>query len=178
MEEARVVLGIAGMKPGKYEYDFEVGKAYFEMYEYSSLKQGNLTLNVKVDRNVYTMSINMEVKGSVNVECDHCTGEMPLTISGKLEILGKISNEEVDHGAMDDEDFMMIDPIANELDLSKHVYDLIYMSLPLKRVCEKPGDQEYCNQEILKKLESYKTYDDGLDGESDPRWDKLKDLLN
>jgi uncharacterized metal-binding protein YceD (DUF177 family) len=52
----------------------------------------------------------------------------------------------------------------------------VHLSIPIHRICDKPGKTEYCDQEIVRLLNERQP-----ETKTDPRWsglDKLKDKLN
>jgi len=72
----------------------------------------------------------------------------------------------------------MISAGENHLDLAQYIYEFIYLSLPLQKVHGKnKAGKSLCNQDMLERLGSMTSNNDD-DEIDDPRWDKLKDLIN
>jgi uncharacterized metal-binding protein YceD (DUF177 family) len=72
-----------------------------------------------------------------------------------------------------------VNPNEHELDLMQYFLECICLSLPIKRI--HPDDisgNSGCNSEMLNILNAHKSSTTGEKSENDPRWDKLKDLLN
>jgi uncharacterized metal-binding protein YceD (DUF177 family) len=75
-----------------------------------------------------------------------------------------------------DPDILSVPPDENEIDLKQHLYEFIYLALPIRRV--HPNDingKSTCDPLMLEKLDELRVDDEN---ESDARWDELKKLMN
>jgi len=74
----------------------------------------------------------------------------------------------------DDPDMLSMPADENELDMAQYFYEYIHLALPLQRVhpTDKKG-QSTCNPEMIRRLIEHSS-----SGETDPRWDELKKLMN
>ena len=60
--------------------------------------------------------------------------------------------------------------------MAQYLYEMIILAVPPKRV--HPGIEDGTLQsEIVDKLRALEPREESLNGEKDPRWNKLKDLL-
>jgi uncharacterized metal-binding protein YceD (DUF177 family) len=74
----------------------------------------------------------------------------------------------------DDPDLLSIPADEHELDIKQYLYEFLHLSLSLQRV--HPADENgksTCNPEMIKKINEH-----AVNKETDPRWDKLKKLMN
>ena len=63
-----------------------------------------------------------------------------------------------------------------QINVAQYLYEMIILAVPQKRV--HPGIEDGTLQsEILDKLRALEPREENLNGEKDPRWNKLKDLL-
>jgi uncharacterized metal-binding protein YceD (DUF177 family) len=63
-----------------------------------------------------------------------------------------------------------------QINVGQQFYEMIVLSLPLKRV--HPGIEDgTLKSDILNKLKALEPKEEKLNGQEDPRWNKLKDLL-
>jgi uncharacterized metal-binding protein YceD (DUF177 family) len=79
----------------------------------------------------------------------------------------------------EDEDLLIIPHGEFEVNVQQYIYELIVLSLPIKRV--HPGVEDgTLKSDVLDKLEelSIDKKEKNKEDEIDPRWDKLKNLLN
>ena len=122
------------------------------------------------------MELVFKHKGFVNVACD-TTGEMfDLPIKGKIKVVvqfGEAFNN-------DNDELLIIPHGEHQLDVSQFIYEMIVLSVPIKRM--HPGVKDGTLQsEALNKLNELKvkepTQEVAQTENIDPRWDKLKQLL-
>ena len=112
--------------------------------------------------------------GVVVVKCDRCLDNLDCTIEYKGKIFFEFGsqNEEIS------DELVMLSQSEDNLELDSYIYEFINLSLPIQKV--HPDDEEgysLCNFDMLEKLNSItvNNEDKKID---DPRWDKLKDLIN
>jgi len=74
-----------------------------------------------------------------------------------------------------DPDILSLPIGEHELDLQQHIYEYILLALPIKRVHPNVDGKSTCDPEMLKKLDELIVDEDR---ETDPRWDKLRNLMN
>jgi len=122
------------------------------------------------------LEVNFKHKGVVNVPCDMTNEEFDLPIKGKMKLIvrfGDVFN--------DDNEELLILPLGEyQIDVSQYIYEMIVLSVPLKRI--HPGVKDGSLQtEALEKLKELSIQELSKEEEKeeniDPRWDKLKQLL-
>ncbi|MDD3891915.1 MAG: DUF177 domain-containing protein, partial [Bacteroidales bacterium] len=123
------------------------------------------------------LELYFSIEGKVEVVCDRCLERffMPISYNGDVfvKILDSIPDEEKD------EDEWYISSNESELDLAHYIYESICLSLPIQRFHGILGTlEEDCDKEMMERLNDLSVKDnDSQDNKHDPRWDKLKDLL-
>ncbi len=170
------------------EYTFLLDDKFFKDIDGEEFKKGNITAKVTVKKITGAYEMVFEMEGTVKVPCDRCLDdvEMPVDYKGKLFVkLGKTYSEESD-------DIIVIPEDEGELNIAWFFYEFAALTLPIKRI-HPPGK---CNKTVSGKLKkvavSSNTNDDDNEDieleddldfdiepeekESDPRWDKLKDI--
>lgn len=162
-----------GLKAGKHQYEYRIDDKFFEAFPDGELKHGRLIVNVELIKRSTGLEVEFIISGKVKVTCDRCLDAflMPVAYQGKLFFeFGQESREVTD-------ELIMLSGADDDLDLSQYIYEYINLSLPLQKI--HPDDHEgnsLCNAEMLKRLNnSSNNNDDEID---DPRWDKLRDLIN
>ena len=163
-----------GLKEGKHRYDFRIEDKFFESFPEGEIQHGRLEAGIDLIKRSTGLEVDFNITGSVKVPCDRCLDEfiMPVDHQGKLFFeFGQESGEVTD-------ELIMLSAADDELNVSQYIYEFINLSLPLQKV--HPDDFEgnsLCNEDMLKRLNngSDNNNDDEID---DPRWDKLKDLIN
>ncbi|MBP5474449.1 MAG: DUF177 domain-containing protein [Bacteroidales bacterium] len=164
-------IPINGLKNGYHTFEFDIDDEFFEHFEESEVKKGNLTVFIESEKNTSFMDMAITIKGYVEVLCDRCLEPFNQAISCENDLLLKFGDNEID----DDPDVMTISKDEGEFDLSQIFYEYIILALPIKRV--HPDDAEgnsTCDPEMLEKLsEHLSNSEEQID---DPRWDALKKL--
>jgi uncharacterized metal-binding protein YceD (DUF177 family) len=112
----------------------------------------------------------------VNVNCDISNEPFNQKIKGNFDLIVKFGEEYND----EHDDILIIPHGEYEVNVSQYIYELIILSVPLKRI--NPGVIDGTLQsDILKKLEELSPKDienkEKASEEIDPRWNTLKKLL-
>jgi uncharacterized metal-binding protein YceD (DUF177 family) len=78
---------------------------------------------------------------------------------------------------VNDPELFTIPADEKELDLKQYLYESILLSLPIQRIHPDDNKGEItCDREMLNKLKEHLV--DEERGETDPRWEELKKLMN
>lgn len=165
-------IPFSGLKEGRHYFDFEIDNKFFENFEESEVREGNLKANVTLDKRSTHLDLAISINGSVRISCDRCLGMFSYPINSENRLLVKFGKniEEIDP------DILYLPYGENELDLQQHLYEFVLLALPIKRV--HPNDSEgnsTCDPVMLKKLDELKIEEES---DTDPRWDELKKLMN
>jgi uncharacterized protein len=163
-------IPLAGLKEGRYTYDFKIGDDFFKAYEGSEIEKGDLEIAVTLDKRVNLLELKILIKGEAEVVCDRCLGVFPMQLSSSNKLIIKLGKE------WDDSDPEMVTMPVDEhlLDLSQYFYEYIHLALPIQRI--HPDDKSgksTCDPVMLKKLGEHET---GDTGSTDPRWEGLNKL--
>jgi uncharacterized protein len=164
------IIPLSGLKEGWHAYNFEIGETFFGQFEGSEITKGDLAADVELDKHASHLDIKIRITGEVIISCDRCLEIFSYPIESENRLLVKLGNKWDD----DDPDLLSIPVDEHELDIKQYLYEFIHLSLPLKRV--HPDDKNgksTCNPEMLLKINEH-----ALNDEIDPRWDKLKKLMN
>lgn len=165
-------IPLHGLKEGLHKYNFEIGDKFFEVFEESEIKEGELVAAVTLTKRTTHIDLIIKISGSALVCCDRCLEmyRQPINSENRLLIrIGKSWDE-------DDPDLLTVPNDQSELDMAQFFYEFIHLALPLKRIHpdDKNGNKT-CDPAMLKRLGSISPADDST---TDPRWDELKKLMN
>jgi uncharacterized protein len=165
-------IPISGLKVGQHCFDFNIDKAFFEQFEESEVKKGELSAYIEADKRSSHIDLTIRISGAVIIPCDRCLGMylQPIDCVNRLLVkFGKIADD-------DDPDMITLPPDEKDLDLKQYFYEYILLALPIKRVHpDNSSGKSTCDPEMLEKLREHVV---GEEYESDPRWDELKKLMN
>ena len=163
-------IQFSGLKPGVYEYDYNVDGAFFSQFENDDLRECNVDFRVKLERKERLLVFDFSFSGTVVMECDRCLGKMNVPLSGKQTLFVKFGEEQ----ESEDENVVFLPESESEIDLAQWMYEYVAVELPIVH-CH-PDDENgnpTCDPEMLKYI-SEGNEDNRQD--ADPRWDALKAL--
>ncbi|CAN5318619.1 DUF177 domain-containing protein [soil metagenome] len=169
------IIQFVGLNIGLHEYKFEVGDLFFKDFEYSEIQHANIVVNLNLLKQSQMMVLEFEIGGTVKMECDLCTGEFDLPITGLHKLIVKVGGSDTGN---EDDDIITVAANEHQLDLAQYIYEYITLSLPIKRVhpLDKEGNST-CDKEVLKKLEKFIVEEEKEEEDkNDPRWNDLKNI--
>lgn len=170
----RYLIAFQGLKEGEHCFEFDVNDTFFGLLDYSLIERGALKVFVNLSKTSRHLELEVAIDGYVYVQCDRCLEEYAenITFDGRLFV--KFGEERFD----EDDEIWVLSKDDNDLDITHYIYESINLSLPYRKV--HPDDKNgniTCNPEMLEKLEEYTIEEEKNEEITDPRWDKLKDLL-
>jgi uncharacterized protein len=167
----KYTIQFKGLSDGIHPFEFELDNKFFEFFANQDVERGELAAGIKLLKKPGLLEINVNIKGTVNIICDRCLElfDFPVKFKGKLFVK---FTQEID--AQDDPDVIFLDPEEHQVDLAQYLYESVILSLPYRKVHpEGKMAKVTCNPEMIEKLKNVVVKENK---ESDPRWDKLKEL--
>jgi uncharacterized metal-binding protein YceD (DUF177 family) len=168
------LIPFAGLKQGKHQFEFEIDKKFFDDFEFDEYNDVNVKVNLVLDKKITMLELSFSHSGTVNVPCDLSNEDFDLPISGELNLIVKFGD-----AFNDDNDELLILPHGEfQVDVSQYIYEMIILSVPLKRV--HPGIEDgTVAAGTIEKLNELAPKEEQIieENETDPRWDELKKLL-
>lgn len=168
-------IPFTGLKIGKHQFDFEIDNSFFDAFEYSLVKKGNLKAEVELDKQETMLLLQFRIKGTIVLDCDKCLAEFEAPISIQERQIVKFAEDELES---DDLEIIVLSKKESELDISELIYEFITVSVPYIKVCEENGNGQKCDQEMIARLESLTvgSQEEEQQQNDDPRWAALKKL--
>lgn len=165
-------IPLTGLKEGSHSFDFKIGDDFFNSFEESVIQEAALQAVVDLVRRSAHMEMQIELKGTVKLDCDRCLELYTQELHTDDRILVKFGEqwEEVD------DEVIMVPYGENAFQLDHLFYEFAHLGLPLKRV--HPDDENgesTCDPDMLDKLDQHIVSDNN---EKDPRWKELEKLKN
>lgn len=168
------LIPFIGLKLGKHQFEYQINKKFFDHFEYDEFESANIKVKVVLEKKNTMLELNFKHSGTINVPCDLTDEDFDMPIKGTLKLVVRFG-EEFNN---ENEDLLILPIGDHQIDISQYVYEMIVLSIPLKKV--HPGVKDGTLQsEALKKLNQIKVNDsiEVKEENTDPRWDKLKTLL-
>lgn len=176
---AAFLIPFVGLKQGKHEFEYLIDREFFEHFEYDDFNSANIKIDLLFEKKSTIMELTFKAAGAVNVNCDLTNEPYDQPIDAELTLVVKFGDSFND----DNEELLILPHSEYQLNVAQYIYELIVLSVPLKRV--HPGVLDgTLKSEVLEKLEELSPKEDqdieeNDNGEEiDPRWNKLKKLLN
>jgi uncharacterized protein len=170
------IIPFKGLKTGKHTFDFEIDKEFFEEYKELEIPDGSIQAQVVLDKKTNFLVLDARLTGKVKLQCDRCLEffDYKMNFSGQLFIKFKETPEEPD------ENVIFLHPNDDLLDLKQYFLDIIGLNIPIQKY--HPSDNKgnpTCDLSMLKILDAYSNEGNlKSDTDIDPRWSKLKDILD
>lgn len=170
------LIPFVGLKLGKHHFEYQISKEFFEDFDYDEFQNSDIKVSLVLDKKSNMLELDFKHKGTVNVPCDLTNEDFDLPIKGKMKLIVRFGDEFNN----DNEELLILPHGEYELDVSQYIYEMIALSVPLKRV--HPGVKDGSLQtEALAKLNELTVKEQKKESKEeediDPRWDKLKKLL-
>lgn len=164
------LIPFLGLKLGKHQFEYQISKAFFDHFEYDEFDSSNIKVNLVLDKQSTMLELNFKHSGTINVPCDVTNELFDLPIKGKLRLIVRFGEKFND----ENEELLILPFGEHQIDVSQYIYEMIVLSIPLKRVSPEAKDKK-----ALEKLNSIEVKDEQevKEEEIDPRWAALKKLL-
>ena len=169
------IIPFVGLKLGKHQFEYEIDNEFFEHFEYDDFNSANVQVELTLEKKTTLLELTFKASGTVNVYCDLTNEPYDQPISSELLLVVKFGDSYND----DNEDLLILPHGEYEVDVAQYIYELIVLAVPSKRI--HPGVEDGSLQsDVLEKLEELSPKEKEIKEEEDidPRWNKLKNLLN
>ncbi|MEO9571401.1 MAG: DUF177 domain-containing protein [Polaribacter sp.] len=165
-------IQFVGLKEGTHLFDYEIDNKFFDAFNYDEFKSSSIKVLLNFIKKSTLFELTFTANGYVEVPCDLTNELYKQDVHAVLPLVVNFGQEFND----ENEEILILPHEAYEFNVSQFIYEMIVLSVPNKRVHPKvlDGTMESEAYNKLKELEikEIKTVE-----ETDPRWDKLKNLI-
>lgn len=167
---SQYIISFSGLVVGEHEFKYNINDTFFQEFEFSEVKQGNIDVVVSLIKQNTTLIITINLRGFVKEVCDRCGEDFDMPIESSRKLVVKLGSEEL----IEEDDIIYLPMSQHEIDLKHHVYESIILALPLKRIHpDGVNGKSNCDPAVLKKLKELSI---GEEEKTDPRWAALKNI--
>lgn len=167
------VISFTGLKLGAHQFSYQIGKTFFETFHYEDFLDANLQVTVDFLKKPTLFELTFKAKGVINVACDLTNEAFNQPIASDFSLVvnfGETFNDE-------DESILILPHNAYEFDISHYIYEMLVLSMPVKRLHPGLADGTLKSDIIEKLKELQPKQEISLeDDQIDPRWAQLKIL--
>lgn len=183
-------LPLKSLPKGEHTYEYHLDKDFFKNMESADVRDADVKVDLKVTYNNDIYSLAFSLKGVLTVPCDRCLDDMQLDIDTTYSIKVKYGDD-----YRDSDDMMEIPESDDTLNVAYMIFDTASLAIPIKHVhpagkCNRamssllkkhkahvPGDEDAeLEDELIDEIDDLNDSTDSADSNTDPRWDKLKEL--
>jgi uncharacterized metal-binding protein YceD (DUF177 family) len=176
------LIPFVGLKLGKHQFEYQINNAFFEIFDYNEFENSNIKVNVVLEKKSNMLELSFKHEGTVNVPCDLTSEDFDLPTKSKMKLIVRFG----DTFNNDNEELLILPFGEFEIDIAQYIYEMIVLSIPLRRVHPGVKDGSLKTEALTKlkeltlkeeKKEHKKEEKEQKEEDIDPRWDKLKQLL-
>lgn len=162
-------IPFVGLKEGKHLFQYKIDNTFFELYDYNEFEKSSINVTLEFVKKSTLFELEFTASGTVNVPCDVTNEYFDLEITATLPLVVKFGQEYND----ENEEILILPHEVYQFSVAQFIYEMIVLGIPSKRVHPKVLDGTM-ETEALEQLEikEEKTVET-----TDPRWDKLKNLI-
>lgn len=165
-------IPFAGLKEGGHSFEYEIDNTFFEAFNYDEFNSAAINVTISFIKKSTFFELSFLANGYVNVNCDISLEPYNQNIEATLPLIVKFGDEFND----DNEEILILPHNSYEINVSQYIYEMIILAVPTKRIHPQVIDGTI-ESEALKKLKELEIKEVKTVENTDPRWDKLKNLI-
>jgi uncharacterized protein len=170
------IIPFRGLNEGEHNFDFQIGKAFFEENSALNIENGEINSKIVVNKKANFLVLDVTMNGAISLQCDRCLEEFSFQVDFHDQLYVKFK-EELEEP---DINVIFVHPSEDLLDLHQYFFDSIGLSIPIQKVHpDNENGEPTCDTKMISILNAHSSQETQGDNEDiDPRWSKLKGLLN
>ena len=165
-------IQFVGLKEGNHLFEYTIDNTFFTLFNYDEFESSSIKVSLNFIKKSTLFELTFTANGTVNVPCDVTSELFDLKITSVLPLIVNFGQEYND----DNEEILILPHEAYEFNVAQFIYEMIILSVPNKRVHPAVLDGTM-DSKILDKLKELEIKEVKTVEETDPRWDKLKNLI-
>ena len=165
-------IQFVGLKEGKHEFNYSIDNKFFETFNFDDFESASIKVSLHFVKKSTLFELTFIAEGTVEVPCDVTNELYDQEIDSELPLVVKFGPEYND----DNEEILILPHEAYEFNVAQFIYEMIVLAVPNKRVHPKVLDGTM-ESEALNKLKELEIKEEKTVETTDPRWDKLKNLI-
>ena len=85
--EDKFVIALSDLRSGVTEFEWNVGKEFFEEFENEQIRSAGLQARARVQKNASSVLVDLELGGSLTVPCDRCLEDVSLDVDASASTI-------------------------------------------------------------------------------------------
>ncbi|MEM7101677.1 MAG: DUF177 domain-containing protein [Bacteroidota bacterium] len=145
MKQEAYSINLKALKEGLSNREYTIDTNFFSRFDGSSIKDGQFGVKLEIDKKPKVINLDFSFSGTFKTECDRCLQEIDLPMEGEAKFLLKYSSKNGE-----DDNVIFITRDQQELDLSKFLFEMIHLVIPMRKVkAECDEEPTACDNSIL-----------------------------
>ena len=151
--------------------NYEIGNKFFKNFDYYDFLDAKLFAKLELEKQSTLLNLKFSFNGEIEVQCDVSMESFDLKLETEHAVVVKFKDDIIST----DDKVIFMPAGSHSIDVSHLIYESIILAVPQKKV--HPGiENGSLKSEIVEKLKELRPKKN-FNEKTDPRWDKLKDLL-
>lgn len=170
-------IHIYKLSNGVHEYQFEIGKEFFEMFDGDLVENGQLNAVVSLNKSDSMIQVDFNIEGSLELECDRSLEKFDFPIHIDQNMIYKYGEEDKELS----EDVFVIEKNTQTLNVAGIMHEFIGLEIPMKKLHPKFQEEEDEDDESEGSMIYTSEAEEDIEQKEediDPRWAALKNLKN
>lgn len=162
------VIPFVGLSTGEHQFDYTIDDKFFASYEYSEISRANVKVDLILDKSDRMMVLTFRMLGILEVTCSRCSDLFDYPVEGEEILYVKYGPEFKE----EDDNVIIIPETESHINVAPYIYDYLSLMVPYRVVHPDNEDRESgCDPDVIARIQNHSEQTD-----TDPRWDRLKDL--
>lgn len=156
----------SSLKFGSNFFHNKIDKAFFESFNYSDSQDCDIDVDIEFRKEAHLMDVRIYYKGTANVQCDRCLGNIKVGINSNFNSVVKfehVVSEVIKEGVI------YLPYETHQFNIAPIIYEHYLLNFPVRNI-HADGECDTKQLEIVMKYMNKSTQS------HDPRWNALKDL--
>ncbi len=168
-------LAFVKLSNGEHQLSYEVNDSFFEYFGNQEISGASVTFLASIIKSDSMLIIDLQGTGTLVSTCDRCLNSVRFSVRPDFRVIAHMNSSEVETVSNDDINLQLIYLRSSdfELNLGSSIYESFLPCIPMVKSCESLENKD-CDDSVTRIINQSGSNDDSVD----PRWDKLKQLLN
>jgi uncharacterized metal-binding protein YceD (DUF177 family) len=160
-------INFKGLSLGSHDFSFELNDAFLQLFEYIEHQQLVAAAKMALVKHNTFLELSFEAEGTIEVICDKSGEPFIQKIANSFLLMVKFGDAYNDN----DDETLILPQGEYQVNVAQYLYELIVLAIPQKNI-----HPDVLSGKIVVEIAPEPDFE--ITEEIDPRWDKLKDLLN
>jgi uncharacterized protein len=170
----KYIVSIAQLENKAYTLEMDGGNEFFKHFELDTINEGAFNATVEMNKSETMIHLTFDISGVLNLICDRSLENFDFPFKTKENLILKFGDHEEDLA----DGIRLINRNAQTLDFAQEIYELISLTVPMKKLHprfledENQGNEEGLLVYTTEKPDTKIKTDHAID----PRWAALQNL--